>query len=68
MICRHCGKDDEDVQERYSYGIYAGIYCDECAYDTYRDHCGLTSDGQGKVEDLDEFAYGGYDAIDGEKI
>lgn len=77
--CRRCGEEKDDVEERYSYGIYAGQMCGKCAFDAYNDHCGLheienedgtfsyvEEDEQGAVEDLDEFAYGGYDAIYGE--
>lgn len=73
--CTRCGHEKEDVEERYSFGIYAGRLCAKCAYDSYRDHCGLvkTRDGryveegeQGAVEDLAEFELGGYDAVEGE--
>jgi len=75
--CNRCGEEREDIEQRYSFGIPAGTMCDKCAYDAYRDHCGLvknadgtySEDGeQGAVEDLDEFAYGGYDAIYGEEL
>jgi ribosomal protein S27AE len=73
-LCPKCGKRKEDVEQRYSYGIYAGIMCGKCAYTSFQDRCGLIIknghyiDGQlqGAVESLDEFMAGGYDAIDGE--
>ena len=73
--CTHCGKEQPTVEKRYSFGIYAGELCDECAYTGFRDHCGLVigADGkyeeggeQGAVEDLDEFEAGGYYAIYGD--
>lgn len=74
--CTHCGKDKPDVDRRYSFGIYAGLMCGRCAYDTYRDHCGLREvspgrfvedGGQGDVTTLHEFEAGGWDAIYGEE-
>jgi len=63
-LCNGCNKEKPDVEERHSYGITAGRLCIECC-STYEDNCGL--DGkQGKVEELDEFMLGGYDAIYGE--
>jgi len=74
--CRRCNENKEDVEQRYSFGIPVGELCCECACEAYKDQCGLvknadgtySEDGaQGAVEDLDEFAYGGYDAIYGEE-
>ena len=62
--CTSCGELKEDVQQRYSFGIYAGRLCTECC-SKYRDNCGI-GESQGRVEDLDEFERGGYDAIDGD--
>jgi hypothetical protein len=62
--CTSCGKEDDTVERRYSCGIYAGRLCEECAM-KYRDHCGIDRE-QCAVEELDEFAIGGYDAIYGE--
>lgn len=63
--CTSCGEHKPgDVGPRYSYGIYAGRLCTKCC-SGYRDNCGLDQ-SQGKVEDTDEFAYGGYDAVYGE--
>ena len=64
--CGGCGKVSDDVQERHSYGVYAGRFCTACARDRFRDGCGLSPSGQGRAEDLDEFMAGGYPAIDGE--
>jgi len=63
-VCTSCGEPKEDVQERYSFGMYAGRLCTECC-SKYRDNCGI-GESQGRVEDLDEFERGGYDAIDGD--
>ena len=67
MKCRRCGEEKPDVDLKYSFGFPAGYMCDKCGYDAYTDHCGLTPAGQGRVEDLYEFEYGGYDAIYGEE-
>ena len=64
MICTGCGEERDDVQDRYSFGIYAGRLCVPCC-GKYRDNCGIDQD-QGRVEDLDEFEYGGYAAIEGD--
>jgi hypothetical protein len=53
--CPRCEKTVPMGQVRrwHSYGVYAGKFCEECAYNGYRDHCGL--DGrQGDPQDLDE--------------
>ena len=52
MTCSQCGKEDTSVETRYSFGIYAGRLCDECAL-TYRDHCGMDQ-AQGDPYTLDE--------------
>ena len=51
--CPKCEKVDPDVCERYSFGVYAGRMCEDCAYNGYRDHCGLEG-AQGSQADLDE--------------
>jgi len=57
METSECGRCHEQKpharQERHSFGVYVGKMCDDCAYDGYRDHCGL-EDGQGDPQDLDE--------------
>ena len=64
MKCRICRKTSDDVQDRWSFGIEAGKLCTTCC-SKYSDNCGLDG-GQGRVEDLDEFERGGYDAVYGE--
>jgi hypothetical protein len=52
--CPRCKKTVPvgQVYERYSFGVYAGRFCDGCC-SGYRDRCGL--DGlQGDPRDLDE--------------
>jgi len=74
MECPKCNKAGSWAEEQYSFGIYAGRMCDACAYESYRDHCGLVKlpNGeyaeaeQGDVTTLDEFQAGGWDAINGE--
>lgn len=52
-ICPKCENHKDDIDEQYSYGIYAGVMCTECAIRYYRDHCGHIN-GQGNPADLDE--------------
>lgn len=60
--CSRCKQPKPDVEVRHSYGIYAGRFCDECAYNGYRDHCGLVKNrdgsysqgGQGDTRELEE--------------
>ena len=63
--CRRCGEVRRDVEERYSFGIYAGRFCVPCC-SSYSDNCGLTAAGQGDPTTLHEFEAGGWDAINGE--
>ena len=52
--CFGCGKDGlDDVEERYSYGVYAGKLCTKCCY-RYRDHCGVDDDEQGSPNEMIE--------------
>lgn len=49
--CSRCGQEPGDIEERYSYGVYAGRLCRKCCLE-YRDHCGI--DGrQGQPEELE---------------
>jgi late competence protein required for DNA uptake (superfamily II DNA/RNA helicase) len=52
MKCSHCHKEKVSVEERFSFGVYAGIFCRECCM-RFRDHCGIDQD-QGRASDLDE--------------
>ena len=49
--CTRCGKVKPDVEERYSFGVYAGRLCTECCFG-YRDHCGIDQE-QGRPEVLE---------------
>jgi hypothetical protein len=51
-ICPKCRETGKTVYERYSFGVYAGIFCDECC-NGYRDRCGMGGE-QGDPRDLDE--------------
>lgn len=53
-FCNRCGFQKPDVEVRYSYGVYAGRFCVECAVAGYRDGCGLIDGKQGSASDLDE--------------
>jgi len=50
--CSKCGSKKQ-VEERHSFGVYAGILCKDCCY-SYRDHCGIDQP-QGRRADLDEY-------------
>lgn len=50
--CTRCGEEKTDVEERYSYGVYAGRLCLECCF-TYTDHCGIDQ-LQGSPRELEE--------------
>jgi len=63
--CTSCGKAKDDVEVRYSFGIYAGRLCVDCC-GKYRDNCGIDQP-QGRAEDTDEFVYGGYEAVYGDE-
>jgi hypothetical protein len=53
--CTKCGEESRDVEERWSFGYYAGRLCRECCY-SYRDHCGIDQE-MGLPSDLDETPY-----------
>jgi len=52
--CFGCGQEKPDVEERYSYGIYAGKMCRNCAVMKYKDHCGVITGEQGDPRELEE--------------
>lgn len=39
--CFKCATEKLDVDERYSFGVYAGKMCVECAKSGYIDSCGI---------------------------
>lgn len=54
-ICPKCDTDTGgEIDEQYSYGVYAGVMCRACAIHGYRDACGHREQGQGNPNDLDE--------------
>lgn len=62
--CTRCGHegDADEVEPRWSFGIYAGRLCISCC-STYRDNCGMEREdgsggGQGDPADLEEEYYG----------
>ena len=52
--CPKCHEKKEDIDERYSFGVYAGVMCVDCAKSSFRDQCGLGGEEQGDPGDLDE--------------
>jgi len=54
ITCPKCHKEvaKGEVQERRSFGVYAGKFCESCC-SGYRDNCGLDQ-AQGSQADLDE--------------
>ncbi len=53
-ICPRCEKRSTTIDEQYSYGVYAGVMCRDCAKAGFTDQCGYGPDGQGDPADLDE--------------
>ena len=51
--CTKCGAMREDVEPRYSFGIYAGMLCIPCC-GGYRDNCGVDQPQGNPYTDLDE--------------
>lgn len=51
--CFKCGEKKDTVEEQYSFGVYAGRMCRECAINGYRDHCGLLDGEQGDYRILE---------------
>jgi len=52
--CPRCNQRKSTIDEQYSFGVYAGVMCRECAIRGYRDACGLLDGQQGDPADLDE--------------
>ena len=52
-VCPSCHKRKRDIDEQYSFGVYAGVMCGDCARTKYVDGCGLDQP-MGKAADLDE--------------
>lgn len=53
-ICPKCRQKKSTIEEQYSYGVYAGVMCRDCAILNFRDCCGHRPEGQGAARDLDE--------------
>lgn len=53
-VCPSCDKKKSDIDEQFSFGVYAGVMCQECARRKFRDSCGHRPEGQGNSVDLDE--------------
>lgn len=54
LFCSRCQLKKPDVEEQYSYGVYAGRYCRDCAIHGFRDACGQLDGQQGDPNELDE--------------
>lgn len=57
LYCGSCRLKKPDVDTQYSYGVYAGRFCKECAIKNFRDGCGLVDGKQGNISDLEEPYY-----------
>ena len=53
-VCPRCNKEKDSIDEQYSYGVYAGVMCRDCAIEGFNDACGHRPEGQGRIEELDE--------------
>jgi len=64
-ICSRCNQHKPgNVEDRYSFGQYAGRLCVACCA-IYSDNCGLDG-SQGDPTTLAEYEAGGWNAIEGE--
>jgi hypothetical protein len=63
-ICPKCGEKNRDVCERYSFGIFAGTFCEECCKG-FRDNCGLDGE-QGSPNEMIEAGEDYYGDDDGD--
>jgi hypothetical protein len=52
-ICPACQEPKTTIDQQYSYGVYAGVMCTDCAKRNYNDQCGHGMP-QGSPNDLDE--------------
>ncbi len=57
--CPKCHEKKDDIEVRYSFGVYAGKFCTDCCAG-FRDNCGVNQP-QGSPNDLDE-PYGDEDS------
>lgn len=55
-VCPRCEHKRDDIEQQYSFGVYAGVMCKQCAIDGFRDQCGHGGQ-QGDPSDLDEPYY-----------
>ena len=39
-ICPQCQKPSKSIDFQFSFGVYAGVMCTNCAISGYRDSCG----------------------------
>ncbi len=57
-ICPKCERKRDDIDERYSFGYYAGVMCEACARHGFRDGCGLDQP-MGNPQELDDYGNDG---------
>lgn len=60
-ICPKCNQKKDTIEEQYSYGVYAGVFCRDCAKRGYRDQCGHRPEGQGAPSELIEMGENYYE-------
>lgn len=54
-ICPRCNTDTGgEIDEQYSYGVYAGVMCTDCAIRGFSDQCGHRPQGQGTPREYTE--------------
>jgi hypothetical protein len=60
-VCPRCDKKRKDIDERYSFGVYAGVMCVPCAVSGFRDGCGETMPMGTRAQYEEENGPGTYD-------
>ena len=51
--CPRCQERRGDIDEQYSFGVYAGVMCTACAIAGFRDQCGH-GQAQGTAAEYEE--------------
>jgi predicted amidophosphoribosyltransferase len=59
--CPKCDKKSKTIDQQYSFGVYAGVMCRECAISGFRDGCGHCQPQGTRAEYEDMAGAGSYD-------